>query len=78
MEYQTDLIAKFADAIVPYLTGEKGDGAVKTYIYKVCVVPRLRAMLNPSEQVYPWTEIQDATREMEAGKNSGKIIVEIV
>ncbi|KZV87989.1 quinone oxidoreductase putative [Exidia glandulosa HHB12029] len=62
VEYQTDLIAKFAHAIVPHLTGEKGDGAVKTYIYKV----------------YPWTQIQDATREMEAGKNSGKIMVEIV
>ncbi|KAH7090099.1 quinone oxidoreductase [Auriculariales sp. MPI-PUGE-AT-0066] len=44
------------------LSSEKGTGALKTYIHKV----------------YPWTEIQAATREMETAANSGKIIAEIV
>ncbi|EJC98501.1 quinone oxidoreductase [Fomitiporia mediterranea MF3/22] len=38
------------------------DGKLKTYIHKV----------------YPWTEIQEAHREMAADRNIGKIIVEVV
>ncbi|KAL5519821.1 hypothetical protein ACEPAG_1481 [Sanghuangporus baumii] len=38
------------------------DGRLKTYIHKV----------------YPWTEIQEAHREMEADRNIGKIIAEVV
>ncbi|KZV85758.1 quinone oxidoreductase putative [Exidia glandulosa HHB12029] len=60
--YQTDLIARFSNDLLGHITGEKGDGAIKSYVHKV----------------YPWTEIQTATREMEAGANSGKIMVEIV
>ncbi|TFY51657.1 hypothetical protein EVG20_g10898 [Dentipellis fragilis] len=61
-EYQTDLIARFAKDILGHITGETGDGQIRVYIHKV----------------YPWTDIQAATTEMEANKNSGKIIAEIV
>jgi len=61
-EYQANLIQRFKEEIVQLITGCKGKGPIKTYIHKV----------------YPWTEIQDAQREMEADKNSGKIIAEIV
>jgi len=62
LEYQADLITRFRQEVFSKITGEKGDGPIKTYIYKV----------------YPWTEIQAAHREMEANKNSGKIIAEVV
>jgi len=61
-EYQADLIRRFRAEILDLITGSKGEGPMKTYIHKV----------------YQWTEIQDAHREMEADKNSGKIVVEIV
>ncbi|KAI9436754.1 hypothetical protein H4582DRAFT_1963258 [Lactarius indigo] len=44
------------------ITGSGGDGQIRTYIHKV----------------YPWTEIKEATRVMEADQNIGKIVVEIV
>ncbi|KDR82425.1 hypothetical protein GALMADRAFT_237735 [Galerina marginata CBS 339.88] len=62
LEYQADLIARFKREAFSKITGEKGDGPIRTYIHKV----------------YPWTEIQAAHQEMEADKNSGKIIVEVV
>ncbi|KAI0073499.1 quinone oxidoreductase [Panus rudis PR-1116 ss-1] len=61
-EYQANLIAKFEENILSHITGSNGKGEIRTYIH----------------QVYPWTEIQEAQREMEANKNSGKIIAEIV
>ncbi|CAL1713517.1 unnamed protein product [Somion occarium] len=61
-QYQADLIKKFEENILPHITGSEGAGKVRTYIHKV----------------YPWTEIQEAHREMEANKNSGKIIAEVV
>lgn len=61
-EYQADLIRRFRAEILDLITGREGKGPMKTYIHKV----------------YQWTEIQDAHREMEADKNSGKIVVEIV
>ncbi|KAJ7676543.1 hypothetical protein DFH06DRAFT_1317176 [Mycena polygramma] len=61
-QYQADLIARFDKEILQHITGEKGDGPIKTYIHKV----------------YPWTQIQDAHREMESNSNSGQIIAEIV
>ncbi|EJD39283.1 quinone oxidoreductase putative [Auricularia subglabra TFB-10046 SS5] len=61
-DYQAVLIRRFHDTVVHDLAGQETDGRVKTYIHKV----------------YPWTEIQDATREMENAANSGKIIVEVV
>jgi len=61
-DYQANLIQKFKAEILKLITGREGNGPLKTYIHKV----------------YPWSEIQDAQREMEADKNSGKIIAEIV
>ncbi|KAJ7637570.1 quinone oxidoreductase [Mycena polygramma] len=60
-QYQADLIARFDKEILQHITGDKGEGPIKTYIHKV----------------YPWTQIQDAHREMESNSNSGKIIVEV-
>jgi len=60
--YQGDLVRKFRDGVLSHITGSAGDGEVRTYIHKT----------------YPWTEIQEAHREMEANKNSGKIIAEVV
>ncbi|KAA1476887.1 quinone oxidoreductase [Dentipellis sp. KUC8613] len=61
-EYQADLIARFAKDILGDITGATGNGPIRVHIHKV----------------YPWTDIQAATTEMEANKNSGKIIAEIV
>nr|VWO99467.1 Reducing polyketide synthase FUB1 (EC (Fusaric acid biosynthesis protein 1) [Ganoderma boninense] len=62
VEYQADLVARFKREALDHITGAAGDGKVRMYIH----------------EVYPWTKIQEAHREMEANKNSGKIIVEIV
>jgi len=62
VNYQTNLIQRFRAEALELITGREGKGPIKTYIHKV----------------YPWTEIQAAQREMEADKNSGKIIAEIV
>lgn len=59
--YQADLIARFKDEILEKITGEKGNGPIKTYIHKV----------------YLWKQIQDAHRELEANSNVGKIVVEV-
>ncbi|KAF9241081.1 quinone oxidoreductase putative [Melanogaster broomeanus] len=67
LEYQTELISSNLDssagfqAVVNKITGAEGNGAIRTYIHKV----------------YPWTEIQEAHREMAEDKNSGKIIITI-
>ncbi|OBZ71444.1 Quinone oxidoreductase PIG3 [Grifola frondosa] len=53
-----DLIARFGREVLGSITGCGGAGPLKVFIHKV----------------YPWKEIQDAHREMEANKNSGKII----
>jgi len=60
--YQEDLIARFKSAALDHITGSDGPGELRTYIHKQ----------------YPWTQIQDAHREMEENKNSGKIICEVV
>ncbi|PCH40425.1 quinone oxidoreductase [Wolfiporia cocos MD-104 SS10] len=60
--YQAELIERFKRDALPHITGSTGNGALRTYIHKV----------------YPWTEIQEAHREMEGNKNSGKIIAEVV
>ncbi|RDB19047.1 Quinone oxidoreductase PIG3 [Hypsizygus marmoreus] len=62
LSYQADLIARFRREILDNITGENGSGPVRVFIHKV----------------YPWTEIQDAHREMEANANSGKIVVESI
>ncbi|KAF8644434.1 hypothetical protein AX16_008493 [Volvariella volvacea WC 439] len=61
LEYQAELIKRFGSEVLHNITGSNGNGSIRTYIHKV----------------YPWTEIQDAHREMEANKNSGKIVVEV-
>ncbi|KAI0754573.1 quinone oxidoreductase [Daedaleopsis nitida] len=61
-DYQAELIARFKREAFDHITSSSGDGSIRTYIHKV----------------YPWTEIQEAHREMEANKNSGKIMVEVV
>jgi len=60
--YQADLISRFNNEVLPKFTGENGDEPLRIYIHKV----------------YPWTEIQDAHREIQANANSGKIIAEVV
>lgn len=40
--------------VLPHVTGSEGDGKLRVYIHKV----------------HPWNEIIEATREMEANKNS--------
>lgn len=49
-----------------------------TYIRRVWLAYHMRKVLTQAiGQTHPWTEIQDAHREMEENKTSGKIIVEI-
>ncbi|KAF8215182.1 quinone oxidoreductase [Mycena galopus ATCC 62051] len=60
--YQADLISRFEKQFLPLITGDDGQGPIKTSIHRI----------------YPWTEIQAAHLEMEENKNSGKIIAEIV
>ncbi|KAF8627423.1 hypothetical protein AX17_006238 [Amanita inopinata Kibby_2008] len=62
IDYQADLINKFSERVMQHITGKDGNMAIKTYIHRV----------------YPWTNIQDAHQEMEANRNSGKIVVEVV
>ncbi|OSD02369.1 quinone oxidoreductase [Trametes coccinea BRFM310] len=61
-DYQAELVARFKREAFEHITGSSGSGQIRTYIHKV----------------YPWNEIQAAHREMEANKNSGKIMAEIV
>ncbi|KAG8940619.1 hypothetical protein FRC04_005184 [Tulasnella sp. 424] len=66
LEYQCGLVEGFKRDVLNGLegcnTGSQGeDGHLKIYVHKV----------------YKWTEIQEAHREMELNKNSGKIIVEV-
>ncbi|KAF8236416.1 quinone oxidoreductase putative [Tricholoma matsutake] len=60
--YQADLIARVKTEIIPKITGKDGNGPLRVYIHKI----------------YPWSEIQDAHREMQANGNSGKIIAEVI
>ncbi|KAF8349412.1 hypothetical protein F5887DRAFT_946033 [Amanita rubescens] len=62
LEYQAVLIKEFRERVLDQITGESGSGSIKTFIH----------------EVYPWTHIQEAHREMEANKNSGKIVIEVV
>jgi len=66
LEYQAALISRFNKEIFVKITGENGDGPIRTFTHKASLV------------VYPWTEIQAAHEEMAANKTKGKIIAEIV
>ena len=72
------VISRFRDAVLGHISGSAGNGEVRTYIHKVRAIgffaykfdfipclPRRLARI----QVYPWTEIQEAHREMEENKN---------
>jgi len=48
--------------LLSFFTGSEGPGPIRTYIHKV----------------YPWAEVREATRVMEADQNIGKIVIEIV
>jgi len=61
-EYQADLIERFKLDVFSKITGEDGNGPIRTYIHKV----------------YPWMEIQSAHQEIAENKNSGKIIAEVI
>ncbi|KAI0671128.1 quinone oxidoreductase [Trametes maxima] len=61
-DYQADLVARFKREAFDHITGSSGNGRIRAYIHRV----------------YPWNEIQEAHREMEANKNSGKIMAEVV
>ncbi|KAK1227351.1 hypothetical protein PQX77_009673 [Marasmius sp. AFHP31] len=61
VEYQSDLIQRFKSEFLAGLTGQAGDGPLKTYIHKV----------------YSWKDIQTAHRDMEQSANIGKLLVEI-
>ncbi|KAI0770603.1 quinone oxidoreductase [Fomes fomentarius] len=62
VDYQAELVARFKREAFDHITGSSGEGPIRTYIHKI----------------YPWTEIKEAHREMEANSNSGKIIVEVM
>jgi len=62
VDYQVNLIQRFKSEALEHITGATGIGPMKIYIH----------------EVYPWTDIQEAHREMEGDKNSGKIIIEVV
>ncbi|KAF9012813.1 quinone oxidoreductase [Hymenopellis radicata] len=62
IEYQTDLITRFKNDFVEQITGKDGAGPIRTFVYKV----------------YNWRDIKDAHIEIEANKNIGKIVAEIV
>lgn len=68
-------LSRFRQEVHPKITGEKGNGPIRTYIHKAgistikiffCVLMFSHQSI---EQVYPWTEIQAAHREMEENKN---------
>ncbi|EIN12492.1 quinone oxidoreductase [Punctularia strigosozonata HHB-11173 SS5] len=62
VEYQAELIRRFQTEVSDKITGEKGDGQIRTYIY----------------HVYGWHDIQKAHACMQGNSNSGKIICEVV
>ncbi|KAG6335615.1 hypothetical protein ID866_3472 [Astraeus odoratus] len=60
LQYQCELVnsVTFQD-IVAKITGSEGNGPIRTYIHEV---------------VYPWTNIQEAHKEMAENNNRGKIV----
>ncbi|KAJ4482541.1 hypothetical protein J3R30DRAFT_3460424 [Lentinula aciculospora] len=56
--YQADLIRRFTDDFLGLITGQDGQGPIKTYIHKV----------------YSWKNIQDAHRDMEGNQTIGKLV----
>ena len=65
--------ARFKREALDHITGSSGDGRIHTYIHKVPFALLFRGpltfTLTVPVKVYPWTEIQEAHREMQADKN---------
>lgn len=79
-EYQADLIQRFTSTVGADITGEKGEGPLRTYIHAVRThfVMKFPRRLNLFfYQVYTFDRIQDAHREMESNATAGKLIVTI-
>ncbi|EJU02933.1 quinone oxidoreductase [Dacryopinax primogenitus] len=63
LEYQAKLTSRFVDEVLPYIKGETvEESPLKTYLYTV----------------YPWQDVAEAHKDMEANKNTGKIMLRIV
>jgi len=61
-EFQANLVSRFSKEILPYLKGQKNEtGPLKVYIH----------------EVFSWKNVAEAHKEMEADKNSGKIILDV-
>lgn len=61
-QYQADLIHEFTSNVFYHISGKEGHEPIKTYIHKV----------------FPWEQIKEAHKEMEANLSIGKIVVEVV
>ncbi|KAG8994461.1 hypothetical protein FRB94_013121 [Tulasnella sp. JGI-2019a] len=64
LEYQGDLMVQFKENALPDILSESAKpevGGLRSYVH----------------DVYPWTEIQRAHREMQDNKTSGKIVLEV-
>ncbi|KIY69400.1 quinone oxidoreductase [Cylindrobasidium torrendii FP15055 ss-10] len=61
-EYQAELIKCAKRDYLGRVSGQDGNGEIKTYVH----------------QVFDWKDIQEAHRVMEANTNIGKLIVEVV
>ena len=79
--YQADLIKRFQLGVGDIITGEDGQGPLRTYIYAVRFHSfawwwfSLHAPILP--QVYPMDKIQDAHRDMASNTTAGKLIVTV-
>lgn len=82
-DYQSELMRRFKEDVLPDIKSASvgiDEGGLRAYVHKVGViqVAKLWSLTMPrARQVYPWTEIQAAHREMEENRTSGKIIIEI-
>ncbi|KAH7090096.1 quinone oxidoreductase putative [Auriculariales sp. MPI-PUGE-AT-0066] len=61
-KYQADSIERFSKEVLPDISGVDGSGRMKTYVHAV----------------FPWAQIQDASRVLEANANMGKVVAEVV
>ncbi|KAJ3766953.1 hypothetical protein FB446DRAFT_756486 [Lentinula raphanica] len=58
VDYQADLIKRFTNDVLGLISGQDGEGPIKTYVHKV----------------YSWKQIQDAHRDMEGNQTIGKLV----
>ena len=68
------MVLRFGELLSSF-TGSEGNGPIRTYIHKasqdglVLSKPRKVTFFLSGYQVYPWTDIEEATRVMEADQN---------